>query len=484
VLIEAEKNSIELTRAQAALEAAEKKRADTLSRMNGILAQIDAADDPEKVRALQYEYDQLEMSLGDVESEIWQAKRAEETYTLAVKDGEEAAAAAQEEIRLKEEAVKSLLESMGLYTDGQEDMTAAETEFQGVMEGVTGQIASLTQVYYEAYDAAVESFSGQFGLFDEAKASADATVEAAQRALDTQLSYWQGYAGNIAELKEISAEDLGVTQENYNALMEYVRSGTPEAAGLAASMAKEINKGNTQALTDLANTLGEIGESQTEAAGNVAEWASGLNEQMDQLKTDFEDVVRDMDRSDLAEDSARSTIQAFIDEAENMLPVVRDAYAMLGEAAANALGLELTPARSTSGLKSNDSNFNAYASGTSNAPPGWAWVGEEGPELIHMHGGETVLPAEVSREFAVLTAYGNEAAAYAAASDNAVPAMEAVPAYSGASLTAEVHIHLEGNAPPETVQALEDYVRRGEIQEAVADAMANIQSDALRGAYV
>jgi hypothetical protein len=48
----------------------------------------------------------------------------------------------------------------------------------------------------------------------------------------------------------------------------------------------------------------------------------------------------------------------------------------------------------------------------------------------------------------------------------------------------EVHIHIEGNTTPETVQALEDYVRRGELQEAVEDAVANIQMDAARGAYV
>lgn len=31
-----------------------------------------------------------------------------------------------------------------------------------------------------------------------------------------------------------------------------------------------------------------------------------------------------------------------------------------------------------------------YADGTENAPPGWAWVGERGPELMRMRGGETI----------------------------------------------------------------------------------------------
>ncbi len=32
------------------------------------------------------------------------------------------------------------------------------------------------------------------------------------------------------------------------------------------------------------------------------------------------------------------------------------------------------------------------AGGTSGAVPGWSWIGEEGPELVHMQGGETVVP--------------------------------------------------------------------------------------------
>lgn len=45
-------------------------------------------------------------------------------------------------------------------------------------------------------------------------------------------------------------------------------------------------------------------------------------------------------------------------------------------------------------------HFTGHARGTSAAPPGWAWVGELGPELIHMRGGETVLPSHVSMAYA------------------------------------------------------------------------------------
>ena len=41
-----------------------------------------------------------------------------------------------------------------------------------------------------------------------------------------------------------------------------------------------------------------------------------------------------------------------------------------------------------------------FAGGTGGAPPGWAWTGEQGPELVYMQGGEIVLPSPVSRQLA------------------------------------------------------------------------------------
>ena len=41
--------------------------------------------------------------------------------------------------------------------------------------------------------------------------------------------------------------------------------------------------------------------------------------------------------------------------------------------------------------------YNWYAGGTMSAAPGWAWVGEKGPELIHFRGGEQVTPASRAR---------------------------------------------------------------------------------------
>jgi hypothetical protein len=52
----------------------------------------------------------------------------------------------------------------------------------------------------------------------------------------------------------------------------------------------------------------------------------------------------------------------------------------------------------------------AFAAGTSSAPAGWAWVGERGPELMHMRGGERVLShptsMRVSRGYATGTDAG------------------------------------------------------------------------------
>ena len=496
VMLEAAENEIGLTQARYELEAASQKYNAAIERMNELWAEASEEADRQyreygvlgdATGYLSQEYYDLQNSLSDLSNEVWEAQSSVEAHEKAIAKDAEAVAAAEAEMNAAEQAVNELTEAMGDYSDGQANTAAQESAVREALDGTMASVQALTEAYADAYDEALESFSGQFGLFDEAKADAEATVAAAQEALNTQLSFWQGYAANIAALKEISAEDLGVTQENYNALMEYVRSGTPEAAGLAADMVKAVNDGNTQALTDLADTLGEISASQEEAAGDVAEWTTGLNEQMDQLIRDMKEEIGKLDMSEEAKESGRATVQAYIDQAEGMLPQVRSAYANVARAASLALG----PAKyADSAWYANGGR--GYASGTANAVPGWSWVGEEGPELMRMHGGEQILPNHVSQEVAqTYRAYSKYSGEYAAAraiqgiQSSARPALEVVSGgqtSSGAKM--EMHLHIEAGASPETVNAWQDYVSRGELKSAVLEVMEDADADMRRRAMV
>ena len=489
VMLEAAKNEIGLTQARYELEAASQKYNAAIERMDELWAEASEEADrqyreygilTDATGYLSQEYYDLQNSLSDLSNEVWEAQYSVEAYEKAIEKDAEAVAAAEAEMNTAGQVVNELIEAMGDYSDGQANTAAQESAVREALDGTMASVQALTEAYADAYDEALESSSGQFGLFDEAKADAEATVEAAQEALNTQLSFWQGYAANIAALKEISAEDLGVTQENYNALMEYVRSGTPEAAGLAADMVKAVNDGNTQALTDLADTLGEISASQEEAAGDVAEWTTGLNEQMDQLIRDMKEEIGKLDMSEEAKESGRATVQAYIDQAEDMLPQVRSAYANVARAASLALG----PAKyADSAWYANGGR--GYASGTANAVPGWSWVGEEGPELMRMHGGEQILPSSVSREVAEdYNAYTRYTAARGVQS--ARPPLEV----TGTSGTAagrpkiDLHLHIEAGASPETVNAWQDYVSRGELKSAVLEVMEDADADMRRRAMV
>ncbi len=60
--------------------------------------------------------------------------------------------------------------------------------------------------------------------------------------------------------------------------------------------------------------------------------------------------------------------------------------------------------------------FNWYAKGTSGAAPGWAWVGERGPELVKFGGGETVVDTVSSR----LSGFGRGLGGYAKGTKDAL----------------------------------------------------------------
>ena len=299
-----------------------------------------------------------------------------------------------------EDSTESLTDSA---EEAKEAMTPDEAAADALSE-MSDSLLTVAQRYDEAYEAAFESFQGQFGLFDEAQANAEATVESAQAALDSQLAYWEGYKSNIEYMRNVTAEELGVTQLEYEAFMEYVRTGTPEAVGLLNSMVENIEEGNSEAVTNLIETNGEVTRLQEETASATADWTENLNQELQKLVDEAEEKIRELDMSDTAQQGAINTVNMYahsifrrkeyaVSAARNMVNEIQSELSRL-----NSINVSV-PNVSVSGNSSGGSksvSIDGNATGTPYANPGLALVGEEGPELVRFNGGEQVYPNDVT----------------------------------------------------------------------------------------
>lgn len=302
--------------------------------------------------------------------------------------------------------------------DAAESPASYEEAVAVAYDNVRAKVEELCAAYDEAYQAALESFEGQFGLFDEAEADMDATVANAQAALDSQLAYWESYSANVETLKNTSAEDLGVTQENYEALMAYAQSGSEEAAGLAASMAEAINSGNTEAVAALAETVGQVQAAKETAAAAVADWQTDFTAQMNAIEQEMQDTINGMDLSEEASAAASSTISSYAEQIRagksGAVSAAREVASAVTSAlsAANAtIHVNVTSSGSVAGHAKGTTNAEsvflageqgpelvarpaaAYANGTTDSTD-YFIAGENGPELIVGEQGSTVFPTQ------------------------------------------------------------------------------------------
>ena len=99
-----------------------------------------------------------------------------------------------------------------------------------------------------------------------------------------------------------------------------------------------------------------------------------------------------MDKSSEAAKYGASTVSSFAAAAKGKIGEVSSAFAALSAAATIKASFSF-PKISGSFLK-----LLGFASGTPSAPPGYALVGEEGPELVKLRGGERILNADDTKQ--------------------------------------------------------------------------------------
>lgn len=462
VLIEAEENSIGLTRAQYELEAANQKYDDTIARMNELWAEATEEADrqykeygilSDATAFLSQEYYDLQNSLSDVGDEIYTAQESVEAYQKAIDEDAEAVAAAEAEIELAEEAVRNLTGATEEQTEAESEAAAQTQELQGTIENVTERVAALTEAYNEAYGAALDSISGQYALWDEAAAVVETSAGTINSALESQITYWQDYNTNLQSLTERSADIEGLSD-----VIASFADGSQDSVNAIAGLANASDED----LRAMVTNWQTLQEEQEAAAGSVADLKTDFTSTMDELQNELAADIEAMDLGDEAAAAGQATIQGYINAANDMLPQVKTAYGNLAKAASSAMGYQSVYVPSSGAYVYQ----RGYASGTDNAAPGFALVGENGPELMFFNGGEKVLDA-------------SRTSALQARPEPALSAMIAAP--GGGSSSVQVVFQIAGNATPDTVQALQDY--GDDFAERVMEVVENAAADAARGAY-
>ena len=383
VLIEAEENSIGLTKAQYQQEEANKKYNDTVARMNELwneaAAEAEAYNEEyyamtDATNFLTQEYYDLENSLYDINDEMWAAEQSAKNYQKAIEEDQEAVAAAEEEIALAEEAVENLTAAMQENSGETAEAAEQEQALQDAVIGTMEQVNELATAYQEAYEAAFDSISGQYQLWDEAAEIVATSAGTINSALESQVAYWETYNANLQSLTERSADIEGLSE-----MIASFADGSEDSVNAIAGMAGATD----EQLETMVSNWQALQAEQEEAAGSVADLKTDFTATMDELQAELAADIEAMDLGEEAIASGRATIQGFIDGASGMLPQVYAAYSRIGLAAQNALT-----------LSAGASSIPGYAVGTQSAEEGFAIVGENGPELVYFNGGEQVMTAE------------------------------------------------------------------------------------------
>lgn len=395
------------------------------------------------------EYGQLVASVGGYEAAMRQAEKTAKAYREAVEEDTEALAQAENRVETAEQAVQGLTGALEGQNTAQAEVNRQSQQLRDILEDTAQQVADLEERYKSAYAEALESVSGQYALWDQAAEVTATSADAINGALESQTEYWRQYNENLASLAERSGQIEGLGD-----LLASFADGSKDSvnaiAGLASASDADLKKmvENWQALK----------QEQAAAVDSLAEVKTDLTGTMDDLQAELEQDIQAMDLREQAAASAKATLQGYLDGAGAMMPQVRALYRELTLGAANTAAV--TAYRRQYGGNSGE----GYASGTDNARPGWALVGEQGPELLFFRGGEKVLNATRT----------------AALQAKPEPVLSALPAASPAA-PVQVVFQINGNVPPETVEKLREY--GDEFARRVLEVLQDEENDRLRRAY-
>lgn len=249
---------------------------------------------------------------------------------------------------------------------------------------ITESIQAWADKYGDLYKAAKESLEKQFKLWEQAEQVTAVSVGEANKGIQSQIDYWHRYNDDLTTIKDSNIAGL-------DQLYKYISDGSTDSVSMAAGIADAIRSGNEPAVEEMVGLYETLASTQADTADSMLQMQTDMDQALNELVSAVDTAVGDMELPDAAWDAAHETVLAYARglysgqaSAERAAHSVASAAqrALSGKTVKGASGVTATP----------------YASGTSYADAGLALVGEEGPELIWLRGGERILTADETRD--------------------------------------------------------------------------------------
>lgn len=269
--------------------------------------------------------------------------------------------------------------------------STAQTEAEqatAAVGSVLERVEALKKAYEEAKQAALGALSGRFGLFDDTgdPASPKKTSEM-QSNLQAQQTYWEQYNTALEGVLK-----NGVSKEIAQQLTDGSAESLASLQALASATPEQV-----QAIND---EFAKVQESKETLASTIADMQTQFSEGMAALEEELTSTVAELEKGSEAAAAAEATMAAYV---ENITAGGATATQEAGTVASNVtaaldaipdktvhIGFQVDPIPSIGGLLG---KIFGHAAGTDYAQEGVSLVGEEGPELVYMQGGEKVLNA-------------------------------------------------------------------------------------------
>lgn len=281
---------------------------------------------------------------------------------------DKAIAECNETISANAATVQDAVDAYNAYVDGTEDIGESTRYSEGLIYEWDQSVRRLADAYDLAKEAARDSLDNQIGLWQKMDNDAVTSIENVIQALDSQITYLANYSNNL----EI-ARALGVSEDILQALSDGSQESAAILAGIANASADDIAALNA--------SWSKVSEGKDTLAEGLAEYDEVVLAEGDVLVELAAGVGLDMS-------------DAMTDGLLEGLPLFRQALHQFA----------LESAISRAGRQGTTYTMHAYATGTASAASGYAIVGENGPELIFLNGGERILTAEETKE-ALATVY-------------------------------------------------------------------------------